>query len=91
MVFLGTPFHGCDAARWASIFLSLVQDFVDTEPSIMKELAKKAEELQNRLIEFSEWLNHTNIPVVCFFETLKTEKKGGRTLVRLIRFNFGTI
>ena len=61
----------------------------------MTTLATEADELDDRLHEFTRWINHQGVPVVCFYETKKTDysklpgalKKLGEVLVRPIPYD----
>ncbi|KAK9853656.1 uncharacterized protein MYU51_004997 [Penicillium brevicompactum] len=89
IIFLGTPHYGCKVAQWSNIILALYSPFQTIERRIVTSLATEADELDDRLHEFTRWINHQGVPVVCFYETTKTDysklpgalKKLGEVLV----------
>jgi hypothetical protein len=79
-VFLGTPHHGSDLAKWGVFFSSLLTLAKPTNRAAVKLLRKDSEVLGDLQEDFHTLLerrkeNQRNrITVVCFYETLLTCK-----------------
>ncbi|OBT46410.1 hypothetical protein VE00_03376 [Pseudogymnoascus sp. WSF 3629] len=73
VIFLGTPHRGSEAAKWGVLIASLGGLLGSTEKRILKDLQKQSGTLTDRLHDFSSWLFSESVPVVCYWEQLKTD------------------
>ena len=81
IVFLGTPHHGSDLAKWGVFFSSLLNLAKTTNRAAVKLLRKDSEVLGDLQEDFHTLLERrkekdtkNRITVVCFYETLLTCK-----------------
>lgn len=79
IVFLGTPHHGSDLAKWGFFFSSLLNLAKPTNCAAVKLLRKDSEVLVDLQEDFHTLLERrkderNRITVVCFYETLLTCK-----------------
>jgi hypothetical protein len=79
IVFLGTPHHGSDLAKWGVFFSSLLSLAKPTNRAAVKLLRKDSEVLGDLQEDFHTLLERrkdkrNRITVVCFYETLLTCK-----------------
>ena len=79
IVFLGTPHHGSDLAKWGVFFSSLLNLAKPTNRAAVKLLRKDSEVLGDLQEDFHTLLERrkdkgNRITVVCFYETLLTYK-----------------
>jgi hypothetical protein len=79
IVFLGTPHHGSDLAKWGVFFSSLLNLAKSTNRAAVKLLQKDSEVLGDLQEDFHTLLERrkdkmNRITVVCFYETLLTCK-----------------
>jgi hypothetical protein len=77
IVFLGTPHHGSDLAKWGVFFSSLLALAKPSNRAAVKLLRKDSEVLGDLQEDFHTLLERrkdkgNRINVVCFFETLLT-------------------
>ncbi|OBT96330.1 hypothetical protein VE01_05778 [Pseudogymnoascus verrucosus] len=73
VIFLGTPHRGSKAAKWGALIASVAGTFVSTEERILDDLQEQSGTLTDRLYEFSSWLFSESVPVVCYYEKLRTD------------------
>ncbi|CAG8235911.1 unnamed protein product [Penicillium salamii] len=73
VVFLGTPHLGCKDAELSGMIIAISEPFETTEHRIIQGLKRDAETLHDRLHEFTRWINHQRVPIVCFYETIVTD------------------
>jgi hypothetical protein len=80
MVFLGTPFHGSNAAKWADSVRKVVKVFYDTNEANVRDLQRESETLRIlgdafpsvlRKRELSENVEE-RVGTAFFYEELKT-------------------
>ncbi|KAH7000576.1 hypothetical protein EDB80DRAFT_618126, partial [Ilyonectria destructans] len=73
VVFLGTPHRGSAAAAWATLITSLAPPQFSSEKRILKDLEERSGTSTDRLHDFSRWLFHESVSVVCCYEQLLTD------------------
>jgi hypothetical protein len=78
MAFLGTPFHGSDAAKWATSIKRIVNVFYGSDKANLEGLETESQTLKNLGNAFPAVLQKRDqsgepIGIVCFYEGIKTK------------------
>ncbi|KAF4998944.1 hypothetical protein FDECE_11658 [Fusarium decemcellulare] len=79
LIFLGTPFAGCNVAKWGDIVRKIFNVVRKTDQNTLKILKEKPRDLQELGAAFPEVIQKHNstqdkIHIVFFFETLDTHR-----------------
>ena len=73
IIFLGTPFRGSEAQKYADIIGNILSGLGLGNSKVYEMVSPHSQALKDQLNDFVRIINHQGIPTFCFFEKQKSD------------------